>query len=1164
MDISRLVIEIQSAGVVQATGNMDAFIKSMRLSEQETAKLESTARKYNESIDYMNSTLRSLDQQLIKTKKEQDSLSASMKKLVDTGGSEAEIQKLAAEISKLDTEIKKIQDDKILTSILKDYETKFKSVSIETKLFGESLATLKQKQDITKTALVDMIESGVNPAAKEVSALKRQYLELAGQIDKTQKNQQDMSQKFIAFQLIVNKLPGPLRSIASGLMGMVSPATAAVSAFLELGGAVIQFGKDSLQAFGEFELIRSNLELTMGSAKEAKRVFSDVKDFAMKTPFDVAGTAQAVNMLKQAGVATKDLISTVEMLGNVSGGSMERFNRISYNYVQVLQKGILDARDTREFAGNLVPINKALEAIGVTGKATSDDMVKAFQYMTREGGMFYDAMFKQSDTLVGKTNQMKEAWQNFKAAIAESTGFGQFWKDILDSQTEALQRNTIAINANMEARKARKAIESGEDTAQNRYQQYSNELIVIENQIKNFENQSGGRRDAEIIQLDMLYKKRKDILDLLEPYKSSVENLAEREESRTTELENQRKLIADGAKIYDEAISSVNERFNATPEGKLEALQKILEKYEREYNSLLAVGRPQEVENLQEFGPGNRYEVPIRMIYKPPTEEEKNRYKAAIEALKQEINESLEKMKAPLKAWQIELGKIFNFTPTAETKGLPTVTKYIGDLSDTSERLSAVYGNKTIADMLGISELDQADDRVAEIQDKIHKMLTSFWTVDNESIKIFLDELNQAVEDRNIKYDNDQYKQYLDDLDYEYTLLGKSNEEREKAIFLGQLDRDGITDKDHIDELLEKWQKNRNRKSENDYQYSIENLKQEIEYARLGTYEAERQNLAKQYSLFMTKEQAEQEARNTVELKKQLEVLNSQDEILTKIQQQKEEAISQGNIGEYAAASAKEKGYGLIEGSDVGTFVQTTALTGSWEMGLIEMFLQALAKVVGGLDGVQSILNPVTESLAEFSPVLKSILLPLLALERGIVKVSEGMMWTADFLTGGLFSSLEDTYDLLASSNDERQKEEERIRALNEQYVKLAASMKEQEEYYLQQKRHLNAEHMIENYNVNDAVITPRGVVYTNPDDFIIATRKPETLGGGGASAVNVIINNYADAVIEQTETVNSNRIREIMINVKNYIANDIANGGMDMAFNAMNQRRTGRRQTQS
>jgi hypothetical protein len=227
----------------------------------------------------------------------------------------------------------------------------------------------------------------------------RGVLKAAGDLDifaqmghKAEKSTDNLAKNFGAFQLVVNRLPGPLKSLASGLMGMVSPATAAASALLEIGDAAVKFVKQSVQAFGEYELIKVNLQQVIGSAEQAETTFADLRELAGRTPFSVPGVAQAATQLKQAGIATKDLTKTIEILGNVSGGSMERFNRIAWNYTQVLQKGVLDVRDQREFANALVPITAELKKMGVTGMATADDMVKAFQNMTAEGGMFFNAI----------------------------------------------------------------------------------------------------------------------------------------------------------------------------------------------------------------------------------------------------------------------------------------------------------------------------------------------------------------------------------------------------------------------------------------------------------------------------------------------------------------------------------------------------------------------------------------------------------------------------------------------------------------------------------------------------------------------------------------------------------------------------------------------------
>lgn len=40
--------------------------------------------------------------------------------------------------------------------------------------------------------------------------------------------------------------------------------------------------------------------------------------------------------------------------------------------------------------------------------------------------------------------------------------------------------------------------------------------------------------------------------------------------------------------------------------------------------------------------------------------------------------------------------------------------------------------------------------------------------------------------------------------------------------------------------------------------------------------------------------------------------------------------------------------------------------------------------------------------------------------------------------------------------------------------------------------------------NVEDAIITPSGVVHTDPSDFIIATKNPRSLGGGGNVTINI------------------------------------------------------------
>lgn len=53
--------------------------------------------------------------------------------------------------------------------------------------------------------------------------------------------------------------------------------------------------------------------------------------------------------------------------------------------------------------------------------------------------------------------------------------------------------------------------------------------------------------------------------------------------------------------------------------------------------------------------------------------------------------------------------------------------------------------------------------------------------------------------------------------------------------------------------------------------------------------------------------------------------------------------------------------------------------------------------------------------------------------------------------------------------------------------------------------------------NVKDAIITPSGIVNTAPDDYIIATKNPGALGGGGGNSITININALDASSIDTT-----------------------------------------------
>jgi hypothetical protein len=56
----------------------------------------------------------------------------------------------------------------------------------------------------------------------------------------------------------------------------------------------------------------------LGSATEAKQLLSDLSEFAKRTPFELVGIRENAKQLIAYGYEAKEIIPTLEILGNIS------------------------------------------------------------------------------------------------------------------------------------------------------------------------------------------------------------------------------------------------------------------------------------------------------------------------------------------------------------------------------------------------------------------------------------------------------------------------------------------------------------------------------------------------------------------------------------------------------------------------------------------------------------------------------------------------------------------------------------------------------------------------------------------------------------------------------------------------------------------------------
>lgn len=175
---------------------------------------------------------------------------------------------------------------------------------------------------------------------------------------------------------------------------------------------IVGAGAAAIKTASDYETLRTQLEVLVGSAETANTVFNDLVEFAATTPFEIDGITRANNLLLGFGVSidqTQELLRTLGDVAAVSGGDLFSVARV---FGEARAEGRLLTRDLRQLIAQGVPAPKLLaESMGVAegaifdlasqGEITFERLVRSFEMATSQGGLFFEGMSKRSNTLAG-------------------------------------------------------------------------------------------------------------------------------------------------------------------------------------------------------------------------------------------------------------------------------------------------------------------------------------------------------------------------------------------------------------------------------------------------------------------------------------------------------------------------------------------------------------------------------------------------------------------------------------------------------------------------------------------------------------------------------------------------------------------------------------------
>jgi hypothetical protein len=968
-----------------------------------------------------------------------------------------------------------------------------------------------------------------------------------------EKSAAGLGKEFATFQLIINKLPGPLKSIASGMMGMVSPATAATGAIIEVIESMGRLVGEGYAFYQEQEVQIARLGAVLHSTgAEAWTTSNQLESLALSLQ---GATGRSSNEIMQ-------MQSVLLGFTSITGEQFDRLANDMINMADVMGGGLVGSANAFGKALDMPAEGlSALTRYGFKFTLEQKNMIMALEDAGRHSeaqAVILGSMEQAFGDAAEKTREAKDATVEYTLALAE---FRKAAGRALEEPLNGMQRVGAAIlnwysnglNDMMDhyetmSRISSNSYETGEDglrTLAGALQFTQDHLYATQLESERLRNEWDLLEAGAITLSDKGVQRLQEALynvnQDLGIYESALENIVSEQKRIANATAN------DPLKAIKDLYANLGDDYKKTGEGGEKEIQGIIKLYQR---------MKTELENVSE------YEVHM------------------IDVMIEMYQEKQKAIKISLNEWQQLLQSTLDISDQAALEGLAAVEEYTaefydrltgalsyaqmagedaadvyGEFADEIERAmkALMYSGKfDIADnaITGLSELLSKIESLANVQPKfdVRKILGLKETkndvdafmeylfyldehldvldmVRNPSKRQFVPEGDRLLPREggvlaNGTTTNIGYTASIKEMEAYASAMGVSmgqvysDMEQEMRSVIEGLYNAGVSIPENI---LEKYREVKDKSdSVNSTEYSEKynnNLQHQLDLLTMSREERERQLLIDQGI-------GEEYVDQALALQRQVDAYKKFNNTINGIKD------TLANIGlEGAVSMLQDLGAALATGADAGNSLG-----------------ESFKKVV------QGILNMLPTQF--ISAGLQAIIMGNWPLGLGLIAAGGGMA-----LLGGALGSGEDMAQKL---QEEREKEIKLIESLNAQYTKLMDSIEEQEEYYLKKRRELNADYAIE--NVNDMILTPHGGYSTNPEDFIIATRNPGELMKNGAGSVYVNIINNAAATVTAQEQTGPDGTRQIMVLVDQVVQNGIASGKYDGAFYAKQARDAGRR----
>ena len=347
------------------------------------------------------------------------------------------------------------------------------------KTCNESLNKFNKQQGITKDKFINVNrEIGRNKRALMDVIYRYQQLGEEGRKTDAGRKLLDIKEKCIqdikALQNVKDEMEALTKSKAKvnidtskisetnggigSLIGKFSSAKAAVGGFMGAFAvsALVDFGKEAIDAQSKVEQLEISFRTLLGSQEKASALIAEIKSYGTVTPYDTEGLAQAARLMLSYGMSSSKIMPTLQMLGDIAMGDKDKLQSLTLAFSQMSASGRVCKEDLNQMVdAGFNPLQIISEKTGKSigeltdevskGAISVQDIEQAFIDATSEGGKFHNMVNNMSDSIAGKTAQMTDNWEAFKASIGgllrpAYLGAIQTTTSAIDAMTKAIER----------------------------------------------------------------------------------------------------------------------------------------------------------------------------------------------------------------------------------------------------------------------------------------------------------------------------------------------------------------------------------------------------------------------------------------------------------------------------------------------------------------------------------------------------------------------------------------------------------------------------------------------------------------------------------------------------------------------------------------------------